>query len=139
MNQGIPFARTLRALDADNFRASKLSLVLAVTIVLAWIWWALVGRVPQYESSTDVSVAAQTAVAVFPGSVTPLSPAVLRSGGNSILLNVVSAVRTTDGRTRVVLQLPPAGLQLSGPVSAEIEIGRASPATIVLRAAGLKR
>jgi len=39
VNQGIAFARTLRALEADDFRSSKLWLLVAAILVAAWVWW----------------------------------------------------------------------------------------------------
>ena len=70
MNQGIPFARTIRALDAGDFRTSKLGLLLAAAVLAAWIWWALAARIPQYELSANVRLdsTGQSAVADFPAS-----------------------------------------------------------------------
>src|SRR5579871_405579 len=33
------FARTLRALDADRFRASEFALLLGAILLAAWLWW----------------------------------------------------------------------------------------------------
>src|SRR6202161_526168 len=69
MNQGIAFARTLRALDADDFRASKLGLLAAIILLIAWTWWMLAARVPQYESTTNVRMESGHAIAYFPPDV----------------------------------------------------------------------
>lgn len=47
MNQGIAFARTIRALEADDFRRSKIGLLIALILLAAWIWWMFAARVPQ--------------------------------------------------------------------------------------------
>ena len=69
MNQGIAFARTLRALDADDFRASKLGLLAAALLLAAWTWWMFAARVPQYESTTNVRIESGHAIAYFPPDV----------------------------------------------------------------------
>jgi len=40
------FARTLRALDADSFRVSKLALLVAVILLGAWTWWFFTPSIP---------------------------------------------------------------------------------------------
>src|SRR5580658_2850441 len=65
MNQGIAFARTIRALHADDFRSSKLSLAIAAILLAAWTWWMLAARVPQYESTTNVRLESGRAIAYF--------------------------------------------------------------------------
>ncbi len=50
MNQGIAFARTLRALDADDFRASKLGLLAAALLLCAWVWWMFAAQRPAIRS-----------------------------------------------------------------------------------------
>ena len=49
MTGQIAFSKTLRALDADDFRASKLSVALALVTLAGWIWWMLTASVAQYE------------------------------------------------------------------------------------------
>ena len=68
MNQGIAFARTLRALDADGFRRSKLGLLIAAILLAAWTWWMLAARVPQYETATNVRIEDGRAIAYFPST-----------------------------------------------------------------------
>ena len=66
MNQGIAFSRTLRALDADDFRASKLGLLIAAALLVAWTWWMLAARVPQYESTNYTCDRVEPRVRIFP-------------------------------------------------------------------------
>jgi len=142
MNQGIPFARTIRALDADSFRGSRLGLLLAAVVLGCWLWWAFAARVPRYELSTNVTLdpAGQTAVADFP--VVARNPirigqtAIVRAGSSSIGAVVITATPFGDGQMRVVLQLSPHAA-LAEPIAVELEVERISPATVALRAAGI--
>ena len=138
MNQGIPFARTLRALDADDFRTSKLGLLLAAALIGAWVWWALAARIPQYESSTNVRLDSTpySAVAYFRDTQIRVGQhAILRTKASPLDAQVTAATATGDGEIRVNLRLSQSPLGV--PLSAEIETERVSPATIALRAAGL--
>ena len=68
MNQGIAFARTIRALDADDFRRSKFTLLIAAILLGAWTWWMLAARIPQYETTTNVRMESGRAIAYFPST-----------------------------------------------------------------------
>jgi hypothetical protein len=144
MNQGIPFARTIRALDAGDFCTSKLGLLLVAAVVAAWIWWALAARVPQYELSANVRLdsTGQSAVADFPASVrTRIRPgqhALLRTKTSVNDAQVTDTTETSDGQVRVNLRLSQPAAPLAEPLTVELEIERVSPATIALRAAGLR-
>lgn len=144
MNQGIPFARTIRALDADNFRAANLTWLLAVLVLAAWIWWAFAARVPQYETSTDVHFdpLSETAIVYFQNpSRAPIrtgQKALLHSNSRLIPADVAAVTPANDGQLRVILRLSRVPSQLSPPAAAEIETERVSPAAIALRTAGLK-
>src|ERR1700722_15096480 len=69
MNQGSAFALTLRALDADDFRASKVGFLAAIILLVAWAWWMIAARVPQYETTTNGRIESGQAVAYFPPDV----------------------------------------------------------------------
>src|SRR5690348_17183 len=68
MTGSIAFARTLRALDADGFRASKLGLLLVGALLACWTWWMLAAHIPRYEIAQNARVDAGSllAVAEFP-------------------------------------------------------------------------
>ena len=144
MNQGIPFARTIRALDADDFRTSKLGLLLAAAVLAAWVWWAVAARVPQYELSSNVRLdpIGQSAVAYFPASIRarirPGQHAVLSTKSSAIDAQVTDATETSDGQVRVNLRLSKPAAYLAQPITAELEMERVSPASIALRTAGLR-
>ena len=131
MNQGIAFARTLRALDADDFRASTLGLLVAAILLAAWTWWAFAARVPQYESSSNVRIESGRAIAYFPPAaierIHPGQPAVIR--GES---GVISAQVQSIASDHIELALSPS-TQSPIPTSVDIEVSRVSPASIVLR------
>ena|SRR5579864_9151595 len=144
MNQGIPFARTLRALDAGDFRTSKLGLLLAAAVLAAWVWWALAARVPQYELSSNVRLDsnAHGAVAYFPASIRvrirPGQHALLRTKSTATDALVTATTDESDGQIRVDLRLSQPAADSAEPLTAELEVDRVSPTTIALRAAGLK-
>jgi hypothetical protein len=144
MNQGIPFARTIRALDRDDFRASNLGLLLAAAVLAAWIGWALAARVPQYEVSGNVHFEpdGRTGLAYFPArtarSIRAGQAAIVRAAKSSITAAVTGGAATGDGLVRVDLQLSQHTAPLEAPLAVEVEIERVSPATIALRAAGLR-
>jgi hypothetical protein len=135
MNQGIAFSRTLRALEADDFRASRLGLLAAAILLVAWTWWIFAARVPQYESTNNVRVESGRVVAYFPpDAITQIQtgqPAIVRWVGNVISSRVQSVASD-----RIELALP-ANSQLptasSSSASADIEVSRVSPAAVALR------
>jgi len=136
VNQGIAFARTLRALDADGFGASKLGLLLAALLLIAWSWWMLAARVPQYETTTNVRIEPDRAVAYFPADVIRRisvgQPATIHTDGA-----VVSSRVQSIASDHIDLALPATSHQspapTSAPASAEIETTRVSPAAIALQ------
>ena len=134
MNQGIAFARTLRALDADDFRASKLGLLAAVILLAAWTWWMLAARVPQYESTNNVRIEAGRPIAYFPPDVLsrihPDQPALVHAAGATFLARVQS-VASDHAELVFTSHQPPATTSTSA--TAEIETTRVSPASIALR------
>ncbi len=135
MNQGIAFARTLRALDADDFRSSNLGLLVAAIVLIAWTWWMLAARVPQYESTTNVQFESGRAIAYFPPDVLSRihvgQPALLHVGGSAFSCRVQSI--SSD---HIELALPAnsqSPTATSSSSSAEIEVSRVSPAAIAFR------
>jgi hypothetical protein len=134
MNQGIAFARTLRALEADDFRASKLGLFAAIILLGAWIWWMLGASVPQYESTTDVRIESGHVIAYFPPSalahVRPGQQATVRFDASSFPAQVQS-LAADHVELALTSHQPPATTSTSA--TAEVEVSRLSPATIALQ------
>ncbi len=134
MNQGIAFARTLRALEADDFHASKLGLFAAVILLGAWIWWMLGASVPQYESTTDVRIESGHAIAHFaPNALAQVHPGqqgTVHLGAISFPAQVQS-VAADQAELAFTSHQPPA--TTSSSATAEVEVSRVSPATIALQ------
>jgi hypothetical protein len=132
VNQGIAFARTLRALDADGFGASKLGLMLAALLLIAWTWWVLAARVPQYETTTNVRIESGHALAYFPADVISrikvAQPATLHLDGVAFSSHVES--KASD---HIDLALPATSHQPPATISADVETTRVSPAAIALQ------
>jgi hypothetical protein len=42
----IAFSRTLRSLDADDFRGPRLVWAVAMVLLAAWIWWFFTAQIP---------------------------------------------------------------------------------------------
>jgi hypothetical protein len=136
MNQGIAFARTLRALDADDFRASKFGLLAAVILLAAWTWWMLAARVPQYDSTANVRIESGRLIAYFPPDVLSHihadQPALVHADGSTFQARVQTVA--SDHAELVLAPNPQSQIPTSSPATAEIEVSRVSPASIALRA-----
>ena len=132
MNEGIAFARTIRALDADDFRGSKFSLLTAAILLAAWAWWMLAARVPQYETTTNVRLESGRAVAYFPSTskIHPGQTAFVRFDGSTFVARVQN-VSPDHAELVFTSHQPPATISVSA--IAEIEISRVSPAAVALR------
>jgi hypothetical protein len=132
MNQGIAFARTIRALDADDFRRSKFSVFIAALLLAAWTWWMLAARVPQYQTTSNVRLESGGAMAYFP-STNQIHP------GQAAFVTVASdrfpaRVQTVAAdHAELVFTSNQQPATASTSVVAEIETTRVSPAAIALR------
>lgn len=135
MNQGIAFARTLRALQADDFRASKLGLLAAAILLIAWTWWMFAARIPQYESATNVHIDSGRAVAHFPPNVLSRiqsgQPAFVQVDGATLSARV--QMIAPDHVELVLAPNPQPPIPASSSASVEVETTRVSPAAIALR------
>jgi hypothetical protein len=141
MTGQIAFARTIRALDADNFRAPKIGLFFAILLLAAWTWWLFTARIPQYETSTHLDLDHNSAAADFPPTtnIHPGQPAQIISPDGVKIQAQVENVRNEPTGTHVNFTLFPS-TQSPAPspqpqrATASIEVARSSPASIVLRA-----
>jgi hypothetical protein len=151
MNGSSAFARTMRALDADDFRGSKLGLLLLAAVLAGWAWWMLAAAVPQYETSenallnVDLDSGAPRAIADFPVQtarrIHPGQPAVLQaSGAQQSIQAEVSRVTPEGPFVRVTFKLQQASTDdqshTTVRATASITVDHISPATIALRAIG---
>jgi hypothetical protein len=132
MNQGIAFARTIRALDADDFRRSKFTLLIAAILLVAWTWWMLSARVPQYETTTNVRLESALVMAYFPSTdqIHPGQTAFVTFGSDRIPAHV--QIVASD-HAELVFSNNPQRVTTLVPSAARVEISRISPAAIALR------
>ena len=135
MNQGIAFGRTIRALEADDFRSSRAGLLIAAILLAAWTWWMLAARVPQYESTTNVRLESGLVIAYFPSTnqIRPGQTAFVTFGSDRIPAQV--QIVATD-HAELVFSNNPQLITTPTPSAARVEISRVSPAAIALRTLG---
>jgi hypothetical protein len=137
MTQGIAFARTTRALYADDFRGSKLSLAIAAILLAAWTWWMLAARVPQYESTTNVRLEAGGAIAYFsPGAMSRIHAdqlALVTLGSDTVTARVKNV---TSDHAELVFTNNQQPTTTSNPSAARVEVSSVSPAAIAFRTLG---
>jgi hypothetical protein len=132
MTQGIAFARTIRALDADDFRGSKLSLLIAVILLGAWAWWMLAARVPQYETTTNVRLESGLVFAYFPSTdqIRLGQTAFVTFGSDTVPTRVENVA---NDHVELDFTNNPQRVTTLTPSAARVEISRISPAAIALR------
>jgi hypothetical protein len=151
MTGQIAFARTIRALDADDFRASKIGSFFAMVLLAAWTWWFLTPSVAQYSTlsedvrlkwgpgSHQVTVTHLTSTHIIPEAFLQIhvdQPARLRCDGRTIDARVVhsSFWLVHYDTALLILDVPvPVPLPLPSQAAIDIETARVAPATIVLR------
>jgi hypothetical protein len=138
MTGQIAFARTIRALDADDFRGPKLGLFFALILLGLWIWWFFAASIPQYKTSTNLELNQNTALADFPPTtqIHPGQPAQITLDDGQIINAQVEKVTNELTTVRVQFNLPPTTPATSHqpPATARVETARISPAAIVLHA-----
>ncbi len=132
MNQGIAFARTIRALDADDFGRSKFTLAFGVILLAAWTWWMFAARVSQYETTTNVRLESLLVIAYFPSTdqIRPGQTAFVTFGSDRIPAQV--QIVAADHAELVFTNNPQLITTLT-PSAARVEVSRISPAAIALR------
>jgi multidrug resistance efflux pump len=135
VTEGIAFARTLRALEADAFRTSTLGLAAAAILLGAWTWWMFAASVPQYESTTHVRIESRRVLAYFSPAVLARihvgEPARVHINGTTFAARVQTVA--TDQAELLLAANPQSPTPASSPASVEIETTRVSRASIALR------
>jgi hypothetical protein len=146
----IPFSRSMRSLNTDNYRPSLVGAVVGAVLLMAWVAWFFLARITIYETGQITSVTQAGQIVVdFPaeahGRIQIGQSALLRFDGAvgdqlGAVPAVVYEVHTQGQDDPVQAEL----FALSSAVAlyddlagqAEIEIERPSPADLVLRASG---
>ena len=158
-----PFARSMRSLELDDFRSTLVFLFVGALLFFGWLAWFLFAELPLYAMTNvttleivreppaapgTVLLVAELASGQGLGNVIPSQHALFHPAGSaSRYSDAVSATvtrigpETPSGKLRVELKveypekLPPIPQpELSGTL--EIEVGRVSPAQLVLRSVG---
>jgi len=156
----IAFARSLRSLQADGWRAPMLGLLAGILLMVAWASWFFLSSVAFTESGRLLANDANGFLIVqFPTSSLDRlkrgQAATLRWSGDAVskasLRAVIAQVRPTDlaaGQVRIAIPpdqpAPPPGLlptqdnesELPA-VTVEVTVERLSPAQLVLRRIGM--
>jgi hypothetical protein len=145
----LQFSRSLRSLNVDSYRATRVALVLASILMLALILWFFFAGVSLFETSQEVSFTEDgRLVANFPketiGRVQPGQPATLRvyTASNQPPVNVRAVVfDVPPGSTQAELlvmsedipeEFNPEGVQSQ----VEVQVERVTPFTLVMRSSG---
>jgi hypothetical protein len=135
MTGQIAFARTIRALDADDFRGSKIGSFFAIVLLALWTWWFFAPSIPQYETSTHLELNGKSAEADFPPNtqIHPGEPAQIISPDGVITRAQVEKVinEPTNTHVHLTLRTTPPATSNQPPSTAQIEINRATPASLV--------
>jgi hypothetical protein len=151
MNGSSAFSRTMRALDADDFRGSKVALFVLGFVLAVWAVWMVAADVPQYETSenallnVDEDSGAARAIADFPvraaRRIQPGQSAVLEPVGSQHAVAAEVSSITQEGLfVRVTFKVDSAEPSpATTRATARITVDRLSPATIALRALGRNR
>ena len=145
MTGQIAFARTLRAVNADDLHGSKLTLLLAIIILALWTWWIFAARIPQYEISEAAQLeTGNSATANFPPTTHIRSgqhAQITTTDGATIEAEVANVQNEPTGPTHVTFTLFPSAAHQSPtpspqpqPARASVEITRISPASSIRRA-----
>ncbi|HEV8038511.1 MAG TPA: hypothetical protein VGP62_06590 [Bryobacteraceae bacterium] len=140
MTGQIAFARTIRALDADDFRAPKLGLFFAIILLALWTWWFFAASIPQHETGINLELNQNTAIADFPPTtqIHPGQPAQIIMNDGQLINAQVEKVTTEPTTVRIQFNLSPTtpatSHQPPATARATIEVNRATPASLVLHA-----
>src|SRR5581483_208250 len=142
MNHGIAFARTVRSLDADDFRGSKIASLLAAIVILAWVWWLFAPRIPQYEVSKDIRfdpLETRSAIAFFPvsieGRIQSGQIATFHTGTGMVPAQVTGVSFAAGAPVRVELRYSRPVVATVQATEVDVVVERVAPITIALRAA----
>lgn len=152
-----PFSRSVRSLQADDFRSSLVGLLIAMALLSLWLAWFFFARVTIYEFSLPLQVtASETLKVVFPhkaqGQLKPGQFAVLKLDGDvgsrvgrvpALVTNVTSQA-AGEGEQQVQTEVfifwgqAPRLTSYEGLTGRlEVEVEHISPATLTMRTVGI--
>lgn len=145
----LPFSRSIRSVNIDSYRASRIAMVLALAVLLALIIWFFAMKVTIYEYSTELSYSGgEVITARFPmeeiKKISPGQPAIVQidtgpNQGSVTLPALVVGTETKTGTAELIIlsnqpdQIP-VDEELIG--HAQVEVEYITPANLVRRASG---
>ena len=145
----LPFSRSIRSLDIDSYRASRIGMILAIVIMILLFAWFFFVKVTLYEVSSDLTFTEDGYVlAYFPkealSRIQSGQPVILRlySDPDQAALTLPGLVISTekDGEQVQILMISEEAFSLPPPEDltgqAQVEVEYVTPATLVRRASG---
>lgn len=149
------FSRSIKTLQADTSGGSLAAIILVMILLVGWLGWAFLARVPVYEvTETAVLLNATQVEANFPPDallrLKPGQPALLRLDDFAwdtygLVPATVTGINPVlqDGRLQVHLQLKPdpdspIPLQAGLTGRVEIKVDQKSPAALLLETSGVR-
>lgn len=148
----VKFSRSIRSIQADNLVPVLVGIAFFTLLMIGWILWLFLARVPTYITSSAAAYHNEGYIlAQFPptasagirrGQPARFQLATVKSETKTIPL-VVSDVVPETGQVRLILQVDLEdiddflGLQAGAQGEVKIAIRQDSPVLFVLRAAGL--
>ena len=145
----LPFSRSIRSLDIDSYRASRIGMILAIVIMILLFAWFFFVKVTLYEVSSDLTFTEDGYVlAYFPKEalrrIQTGQPVILRvySDPDQAALTIPGLVISTekDGEQVQILMISEEALSLPPQEDltgqAQVEVEYVTPATLVRRASG---
>ena len=153
----IPFSRTIRSLNADNMRAIQVGLAILALLMVAWLFWFFLARVSFYEISKTAQL---TQEGIIIADFSPQALVRIRQGQSATfrfvdaleqpqtMSLIVVDIDLTTGQIQLIPRVEDSKSKSGTPLKSllhdglrgvvEIVVEQISPASVVMRAAGLK-
>ena len=145
----LPFSRSIRSLDIDSYRASRIGMILAIVILILLFAWFFFAKVTLYEVSSDLTFTEDDHVlAYFPKEslkrIQTGQPVILRvyTDPDQASLTLPGLVISTEEDSEQVMIIMISDEAYSLPFhedltgQAQVEVEYVTPATLVRRASG---
>jgi hypothetical protein len=145
----LPFSRSIRSLNIDSYRASRIGMILAIVIMILLFAWFFFAKVTLYEVSSDLTFTEDGHVlAYFPKEahkrIQTGQPVIMRvyTDPDQAGLTIPGLVISTDEGSEQVMIVMISDEVFSLPLQegltgqAQVEVEYVTPATLVRRASG---
>lgn len=146
----LPFSRSIRSLEIDSYKASRVGMILAILILLAILLWFFLVKITIYEFSSQIEFIGNDRIsAVFPDEsikkIRTGQPAIINLDlgpdlPKATLPAFVIEIDKEQGKAELIivsenLYQIPLSEDMTGQVQVEIEY--ITPATLIRRASGM--